>query len=505
MVFYLTTHIALGQVLLLRRQNRLTEMSTHKRALLELSQPTTTPSRRAPSTPHALGTIQQRTGTRLRSARSVRHVDATTVRPTSARGILRRLAKVTAATTKRRIVTPNDKENVAPQEDSGEEADVKKPWMNFNIEESIEEDSEVLVAPTPSAVLDDTEDEDEQPTITFLGQVRDVVDNGHSRELLVPQSDSALQDDRSDADIEDGNSTYLTERGRRAISEEPTRMSRYSFGSIRMSDFGTELENRRESDRQHKLPALEAEDDYGEGFNPQDHVQLGGETENLRNLRQSSPHTFVSADEDSPELSVGANDTFRLEIPDAADTVNAQERAVSGDHPQLADSSIMVGIEDNRSQQLDDDLQELEVAPAASAGSNRRQTLLESVAATARTRPKKKLRMNQRGNMVPCLPSSLIKRIVHNSQEQAGKRKTTLGKDHMKALEQASEWFFEQVGEDLEAYSQHGRRKKRVSEDDVLLLMRRQRVLQNSGELLDMAKQWLPRELLNELDIPDRP
>ena len=121
-------------------------MSTRKRALVELSQPTTTPSRRAPSTPLALGAVQQRTGTRLRSARSVRHVDATAVRPTSARGILRRLAKVTAATTKRRTATPDNKENVAPQEDSDEEDEVKKPRMNFNIEESIEEeDSEVLV------------------------------------------------------------------------------------------------------------------------------------------------------------------------------------------------------------------------------------------------------------------------------------------------------------------------------------------------------------------------
>ena len=49
----------------------------------------------------------------------------------------------------------------------------------------------------------------------------------------------------------------------------------------------------------------------------------------------------------------------------------------------------------------------------------------------------------------------------------------------MAALEQATEWFFEQVSEDLDSYASHGRRKKRIDTDDVLLLMRRQRVLRN--------------------------
>ncbi|KAK5938425.1 hypothetical protein PMZ80_009395 [Knufia obscura] len=490
-------------------------MSNKKRALAELRQPQITPSRREPFTPHALHNVQQRTGTRLRSARSVRHVDANSVRPNSARGILRRLAKITAPTTKRRTLTPTSavqgKENVVPLGDGDVDDDVKKPRLNFDIEESIEQDdSEILVAPTPSALQEDTEEEDEQPTITFLHatdgrSAGEAATRRQSYVSLLPHSDPALLNEHDEEADEDDNSTFLTERGRRAVSEEPTRMSRYSFGSIRMSDFGSELEIRRGSDRQQKLAILEADDDYGGGFDLEDDIQLGGETEDLRHIRQSSPQSLVSAEEVSQHLPPGANDTFQLDIVDDVNDVNAQQRAVSGEQPQLADSIVVVDNEEDEEHGFVEDAQDVPIVPPASASSGRRQTLLESVAATAKARPKKKLKMNQRGNMVPALPSSLIKRIVHDSQEKAGKRKTTLGKDHMKALEQATEWFFEQVGEDLEAYSQHGRRKKRVSEGDALLLMRRQRVLRNPGELHELAKQWLPRDMLNELELPDRP
>ena len=479
-----------------------------------------TPSQRAPSTPGALRPIQPRTGTRLHSARSVRQSDIDNVRPNSARGILRRLAKVTASTTKRRVITPHslprEQENIRPQPDSDGEGDVKKPKINFSIEESIgEDDSEVLVAPTPSAVLDDTDDEDEdeddQPTLTFLRVVQERSPDGtanvrQSCVSALPHSDSAVQEERNDVDSEDGDSTFLTERGRRAVSEEPTRMSRYSFGSIRMSEFGSELEIRRQSDRQQKLAALAADDDYGGGIDLDNDIQLGGETEDLRYLPHSSPRTFAfAAEEESLELPSGGSDGLELSMFNEVDNVNADQRAASGEQPRLAESDASVDGGEINDAEVDNEVQDSATEPAVSTKSSRRQTLLESVTATARARPKKKLKMNQRGNLVPALPCSLIKRIVHDSQEKAGKRKTSLGKEHMQALEQATEWFFEQVSEDVEAYSQHGRRKKRVSEGDVLLLMRRQRLVRQPGELHELAKQWLPREVVNEMDLPERP
>ena len=74
----------------------------------------------------------------------------------------------------------------------------------------------------------------------------------------------------------------------------------------------------------------------------------------------------------------------------------------------------------------------------------------------------------------------------------------------MKALEQATEWFFEQIGEDLEAYSKHAGHRKRVDESDVLMLMRRQRVVTEPGALRELAREFLPRDVRKELDLPDQ-
>lgn len=415
---------------------------------------------------------------------------------------MRRLAKVTAPTTKRRIITPTsiprDKENIAPQdEDDLDGLKLFKP--KFNIEESIEEDdSELPVAPTPSALLDYSDDE-EQPTITFqLFQDARSAREHPSHSSLLPQSDSMLQDEG--VYVDDGNSTFLTERGRRAVSEEPTRMSRYSFGSIRMSEFGSELEVGRESDRQEKLVTKEMDEDYGIEYDNDD-VRVAGETEVLRGLHHSSPRTLIPVEDPPEDAADETNDDFQfaLEEHTVDDQTAILERAHMADQSQLANPVVTTDNDDS-----DNDEHPSEQGEGVSSASNRQHTLLESVSAVATVRPRKKMKMNSRGNMVPSLPSSLIKRIVHESQEKANKRRTTLGKDHMKALEQATEWFFEQVSQDLETYSSHGRRKKRIDADDVLLLMRRQRVLRTDGDLQKLAKEWLPREMLNELRLPNR-
>ena len=125
------------------------------------------------------------------------------------------------------------------------------------------------------------------------------------------------------------------------------------------------------------------------------------------------------------------------------------------------------------------------------------------VAAAARAPRRKKLKLTKHGVAIPALPSSLIKRLAVESITRRGKRKPTVDKASLKALEQATEWFFEQVGEDLEAYSNHARRKKRVDTSDVLTLMRRQRVLKGQGALQEAAREHLPPEALLELDLPE--
>lgn len=488
-------------------------MSARKRGLAEISQgraPTSgfgsaTPKSRNFQTPQA-NTIAQRQPLH-------RYGNILANQPGSARNVLRRLARATATTTKRRVTTPTntirDKENVVPfhgDEDIKDDR-LTKPVIGFNIEESIEEDdSDLPVAPTPSALLDASDDEDiEQPTVTFLDITQARSAALHNEEFSLLHSDPALPAREDDSHHD---STYLSERGRRALSEDPTRVSRYSFGSIRMSDFGSELEIRRASDRQQKLADLEAEDDYG-GEAVSD-LYLGGETELLRGLSEA-PVITEDLDEEPEEA---GGDSFNVafdqdeslqphEPPFEVIEVNAAQTISSRDQPQIADITfeyqgdpIQVGAGEITNEMLQ---------PEHELSESRHHTLLESMIATAaEKKPRRKQKLNQRGNMVPGLPSSLMKRIIHDSQEEANKRRTAFGKDHIKALEQATEWFFEQASQDLDAYSSHGRRKKRIDANDVLLLMRRQRVLKGKGELRKMAKDWLPRELLNELNLPDQ-
>ena len=116
---------------------------------------------------------------------------------------------------------------------------------------------------------------------------------------------------------------------------------------------------------------------------------------------------------------------------------------------------------------------------------------------------RRKLKLTRHGTTVPSLPSSLIKRLAVESVIRRRKKRPVIDRASLKALEQAAEWFFEQVGEDLEAYSNHAGRKKRVNASDMLTLMKRQRVLKSSDDLRKLAKEHLVPEAFQELDIPE--
>lgn len=74
---------------------------------------------------------------------------------------------------------------------------------------------------------------------------------------------------------------------------------------------------------------------------------------------------------------------------------------------------------------------------------------------------------SQHGIEYPSLPPGVVKRVA---QRFAGKSK--ISPDTLAALVQASDWFFEQLGDDLSAYAKHAGRKT-IEESDMLTLMRR--------------------------------
>lgn len=453
------------------------------------------------------------------------------MRPDSARGILRRLARITAPVTKpaRTPTVVTDKENIQPEDEDNQDQTLKRPRISFDLDESLEmsiddsrlpqgydeqeEDSEVLAAPTPSALPEDDDDtarlEDVgERSLTFKSI--DFANLPQSERLNTRKSRvsfAQLGSDQNNTEDYEDDPTILTERGRRAISEEMTgRLSRYSFGSIRMSDFGDELEIRRESDPRYRQKVVEVERKQSAIGSRDVTPLLEGETELLDQLRSSmrqSPSMVVL--EDGPVIGDGGDDDFQLFVPEEEEVgAHFQRKADVELQPEQESSSAEADVDEVGLQ-----LHHKAGPPAApSPHSNRRLTSLENAALTTtntRRGRSNRLKQTRHGTTIPSLPSSLIKRIATESQVRNGRRRPKLGKDHMAALEQATEWFFEQVGEDLAVYADHAKRKKKVGAEDVMILMRRTRLLGPEGMagLRDLAKEVLPDDMAAGLDLDD--
>ena len=116
---------------------------------------------------------------------------------------------------------------------------------------------------------------------------------------------------------------------------------------------------------------------------------------------------------------------------------------------------------------------------AATSGKDKVAVLLQrgqENALAARGPAKKRLKLSAHGIAYPSLPAGVIKRIAQtfasSGSSGAGKFKTKLSPETVAALSTASDWFFEQVGVDLQRYAKHAGRKT-IDESDVMLLMRR--------------------------------
>jgi histone H3/H4 len=86
-------------------------------------------------------------------------------------------------------------------------------------------------------------------------------------------------------------------------------------------------------------------------------------------------------------------------------------------------------------------------------------------------RKRKELKVSRFGIEYPSLPPTVIKRLASTfSRSYGGSGK--LNKETVESISQASDWFFEQVAEDLSSYADHARRKT-IEEADVIALMKR--------------------------------
>jgi len=94
------------------------------------------------------------------------------------------------------------------------------------------------------------------------------------------------------------------------------------------------------------------------------------------------------------------------------------------------------------------------------------------------------------------MPISVVKNLA-NSVLKSSKR-NAIRKDTLLAIAQSTEWFFEQISEDLSAYADHVGRKT-IDEQDMVMLMKRQRIIKGSSTPFFLAHRHLPAELVKEV------
>ena len=86
-------------------------------------------------------------------------------------------------------------------------------------------------------------------------------------------------------------------------------------------------------------------------------------------------------------------------------------------------------------------------------------------------RQRKSLNISRFGHEYPSFPAATVKTLANGFIKSQGS-KSKISKETLAALVQTSDFFFEQVGEDLAAYAQHAGRKQ-IEESDVIALLRR--------------------------------
>jgi histone H3/H4 len=115
-----------------------------------------------------------------------------------------------------------------------------------------------------------------------------------------------------------------------------------------------------------------------------------------------------------------------------------------------------------------DDDQIMEETAGASEGA----LTVEPRTAVARGKRKKQgAKLSKHGIEYPSLPQGVVKRLAQTFAKSSGV-KGKVNADTINAIMQASDWFFEQLGSDLQAYANHAGRKT-INESDMLTLMRR--------------------------------
>ncbi|KAI1212524.1 uncharacterized protein F4807DRAFT_339728 [Annulohypoxylon truncatum] len=312
--------------------------------------------------------------------------------------------------------------------------------------------------------------------------------------------DSELKPPRSSI-LEDENYTVQSiELPRRVWNEAPPGRDRVSFGSVRMSDFIG--------------PDIDDADDNNVGI---DSGFFPPPALDDTDVVMDEDAIFERVDEETRRQTMGGRDDFGpIQIPDIG---NESTFVMAPVESPTRDPTITEGIETGDAQLENDDDDDIEQpfdpfdmgdsdveGDGGNEGNEGNEELNETIISQAMdplaqrrpTRRKNGKKISRHGIEYPSLPQGVVKRLATTLAKTAGVSKAKISPDTLDAIMQATDWFFEQLGDDLAAYAGHAGRKT-IDESDMMMLMRRQRQTNASTTTFALAQRHLPRELLQEL------
>ncbi|KAH8667431.1 centromere kinetochore component CENP-T-domain-containing protein [Tricladium varicosporioides] len=354
----------------------------------------------------------------------------------------------------------------------------------------------------------DDEDDDglglERPRLSLPIGDEDYDDDEDDSSLLPPRS----------AGLEDENFTVQSvEFARRAVSEQPySRLSRESFGSIRMGDHFADLSDLG-PDGVPEDSSFMGGIAFGDNVEElDDGEEISGEnTETLRNIGFDSGRIS-----DIRPVNIPADDTentFVFTVPhrDASELQSeggsiqqglTEEEGVINQYKD--DGELMNQDDEDASNEDNVEMGESELPGSTLNTTNYDMSMLDAtgevelVSSMKSKATKKHIKVSKHGIQYRSLPSGVVKKLATTYARIAGNSKAKLNKETLDAIIQASDWFFEQISDDLGAYAKHAGRKT-IEESDVVTLMARQRQTNASTTPFSLAQKNLPRELLQEL------
>ncbi|KAH7109083.1 centromere kinetochore component CENP-T-domain-containing protein [Dendryphion nanum] len=415
--------------------------------------------RAAPTTPHAIRALRERANAGKTPGQNRRRSGR--VQRETPRDTLRDLSRLLARDTRPTEPTPQVS-NRLPRNSALDLPDV--------------DDGPDPVRPRFSMPLDDMYEDDS-------------IHEAPPRQSLLPELP---------ADVDNGTIQSL-EFGRRAMSEDPRlyggrvseRFSDLHELGIDGDDYevdGTFINRRRTMDPDHLLDAIDEDmDDDTENRNMtgrRSDMDLGvfGQLDEeqdeptfrftipqrMRAPQQGEGFEEVEEETESINMGVGQDETMLDELPD----IVVPDEYEEGEAAEAAGGIEPVGWESEDESENDVDLQAYREEVSAIDRSLDTQSPDRTVTVQQKPRrQRREVKISRSGIEYPSFPAATVKRLAGNfTKSQGGKAK--IGVDTLAALVETTDWFFEQMGEDLAAYAQHAGRKG-IEEADVIAVMKR--------------------------------